>query len=210
LWRDWSGQRVEASDSTDRERPKGTTEMTSKRRTRRTLDELGAASDHLFYEWRMLSFLEQELAKEDDRLRRNAFIESAAIHARNLVKFLYNTAHEPRKDDVIAGDFFPTLDFWRNARPPMPKVLQDEHFGRHANKQIAHMTYSGRPKKEWHFASVADGIQIALHKFVGMIGIEQLGDRWRTSLPQRSGPRWDELKRIVREKEDLGGQPSGS
>jgi len=176
--------------------------MTGKQRKQRTLDELREKSDHLFYEWQMLAYLEHELPRENHPFRKSAFIESAAIHARNLVKFLYNTDKTPREDDAIAGDFFPRPDSWTNARPAMPKALEYDTFSRHANKQIAHMTYSGTPKKKWHFATVADAIQPALEKFIGMIGNDQLGDRWRNRLPNQSGPRWDQLKRIVQHKED--------
>lgn len=179
------------------------TEGTTKRqREQRTRQELQEKADHLFYEWQMLTTLEQKLLTEKNQILKNAFIESGAIHGRNLVKFLYNPSKKPRPDDAIAEDYFPTPDVWQKARPTMPKALEDDTFGRYANKQIAHMTYSGVPKKRWDFTAVADAIQPAVEKFISMIRNDQLADRWRNLLPRQPGPRWDELKDLVQEKQD--------
>lgn len=176
--------------------------MSRKRqREQRTPQELQEKSDHLFYEWQMLTRLEQALPREKDQLLKNAFIESGAIHGRNLVKFLY-ASKNPRPDDAIAEDYFRTRDVWQNARPAMPKVLEYDTFGRYANKQIAHMVYSGMPKKKWNFTPIADAVQPALERFVSMVRKDQLGHRWSTSLVCESGPRWDGLKHIIGEKKN--------
>jgi hypothetical protein len=174
----------------------------------RSQEVLRTVSNRLFYEWQVLTSLAQALTTGNQMLK-NAFIESCAIHARALVKFLYayRGKNEPRIDDAIAEDYFSSPDEWQNNQPAIPRTLCYKSFGIFADKQIAHIVYTNEKnesiigqKKNWDFTEVADSIQPALEKFVSMIQKEQLGDRWLTLLENQTGPRWDELKRQVSNK----------
>lgn len=183
---------------------KQTKKVKKQQRDQRTGEELQNKSDHLFYEWKMLTEIEQayQARRAANQFVQNLLIESFAIHGRNLVHFLYayEGKNPPRKNDAIAEDYFPSPGVWQKARPPMPDALQYNKFGFYADKQIAHMVYSEEPKKDWDFTPIANAIQPALEKFISMIGNDQLGDRWRDDLPRQTGRRWDKLKELIQEK----------
>lgn len=78
----------------------------AERRTR-DLDELRGASDSLIYEYWMLKGLADLLGRGDfveDRLVRNAVLESFLIHARASVDFFHvGPDKRPKKDDAMLG-----------------------------------------------------------------------------------------------------------
>lgn len=186
--------------------------MSKKTRKRRSAAELQTITNRLFYEWQMIASLAYALEKADldDQMLINAFIESCALHARVVMKFLY--AHQerasPRSDDAVAEDFFINSVDWHNKCPTLPNALEYEAFGIFANKQIAHIVYPNarseqfiaQGHKEWNFTEIADAIQPALEKFVYLVKPEHLGERWWNLLNDQKGYRWEELKNLITAK----------
>src|SRR5437762_5482408 len=85
-------------------------------RPRRSDDELREASDHLFYELWMLDRTARLLAMGafGEGPVRNAILESFTIHARGLIQFFF--PKQPRRDDMLAADFLPSVAAWEAAR----------------------------------------------------------------------------------------------
>src|SRR2546422_754426 len=93
----------------------------------RTDDELREfGKQHLAYEVEQLFLKGLDLVTQyeppgtvRELTRRNALIESFAIHARTLTNFFY-----PQKigdEDVICGDYIVDQMAWRKARPKIPR-----------------------------------------------------------------------------------------
>jgi hypothetical protein len=149
-------------------------------RTKRTTDELRAASDHLRYELEMLQATAGALASGafGDSLAGNAFLESFTIHARALLSFLY--AEDPWQDDVIAEDFFASPEEWTRIRPPRTPPLEKVH-GR-VGKEIAHLTYGRQAvlpeMKEWSFLDIDRDVFEAAKVFIAAAPKSSLGSRW--------------------------------
>lgn len=93
-----------------------------------------------------------------------ALIESAAIHVRNVIEFLY--PRSVRKTDVVASDFLSAGE-WNRVRPPISESVSDARD--RANVQIAHLTTSrvagAPPKKAWDFPGLAGELQPVLRRF---------------------------------------------
>jgi hypothetical protein len=117
-------------------------------------DLITYSKDHVLYEIAMLvqvgglmmtcSF--QGAAAE---LTQNAFVESFAIHVRNLVDFLYPGTNI-KGDDVLADDYFPNGKR-PSTFPALPHTLKVAR--ERAHKQVSHLT-TGRlgandPGKGW-------------------------------------------------------------
>jgi lambda repressor-like predicted transcriptional regulator len=111
-------------------------------------------------------------------------VECFAIHARNLIEFLY--VSRSNSDDIRAEDF---ASGW-------PSVLSGQLTGllsrtwRQANKQIAHITMSRVRAKsedfEWHFADIERELRT---KFAELAGLSDpkwtaaLSKTWPARLP---------------------------
>ena len=97
--------------------------------------------------------------------RRMALIESFAIHARNLILFLYPGRVCP--GDVLAEDFFTSSGDWERCRPAKSTDL-DEAV-RRANKEIVHLTMdriAGTPaEKAWNVPGLPGALASALRAF---------------------------------------------
>ena len=161
-------------------------------------------TNRLFYEWWMLCMAEEKLSNQTlDRATQNAWIEAGAIHARNLADFFYPDVFgvRTRPDDALAEDHILGTE-WRVTRPDAPAELDRHEFRDPVNKQIAHLTKAGNPKKEWNFSIVAGALQPALEHFLTTVPLRDLGDRWWTLLPDKSGPRWDGARRILEERSE--------
>lgn len=181
-----------------------------KTRIARTDIELKLKSNQLYYEWQMLAGLAQILQTPlDDRLLKNAIIDSCAIHARAIAKFLFayhllGQKEKPQNTDVIAEDFLLDSGKW-SKDAPLPPELEYETFGIFADKQIAHIVYTSdrgnhpinQGHHNWDFNAIADAIQPILEKFINLVPVEKLGDRWINRENYQSGPRWQKLKEIM-------------
>ena len=177
-----------------------------KPRKERTAEELRGVSDRLFYEWQMLAGIAQAFEEGvDDQLIKNVLIESGAIHSRNLIDFFYGYEQKPRlrSDDMVAEDLFEEPGDWPEARGSLPDALEYDGLVFYVDKQVVHMVYPQRPKRIWDFTAIADGLQPTLEKFIGMVGHDGLGDRWKQLLEHREGSlgrRWEGLRHLIEAK----------
>jgi hypothetical protein len=152
--------------------------MTRKPRTQpqqRQPSELRDDSKTLRYELEMLIRLARGYPSPDiqnNRISRNAYIESFAVHCRALIFFLFG--HEEsmtvnsqterfgglRPDDVIAFDFHP--GWLRDCPQPTAVMLEAKQ---QADKHVAHVTTDrrnlnqpGKKKSEWDLEAVTSQI----------------------------------------------------
>ncbi|MGC9967908.1 MAG: hypothetical protein ABSE08_21200 [Syntrophobacteraceae bacterium] len=119
-----------------------------------------------------------------DSVINNALLESFTIHTRILLDFLY--AASPKKDDVIAEDFFDDPAKWCNKRPQKSeKVLVHRRVG----KEIAHLTYARQKvtqeTKPWAFIEIANEVNRCLQLFLDLLPLELLGQSWDEYKSQR-------------------------
>jgi hypothetical protein len=137
--------------------------------------ELHHDSETLHYEFDMLVHLARGFSALDnkDRLSRNAYLESFAVHCRALIFFLFG--HDPlmtangqlenfsgvQDSDVMAFDFHPGWP--ANCPQPAPVILDSK---RQADKHVAHMTTDRRTRNqpgslttsEWDLEAVTSAI----------------------------------------------------
>ena len=149
-------------------------------RKARTIDELKEASNHLYYEYSMLTTVAKGLASgiAGQGPLLNALIESFVIHVRAVIDFLY--ANNPKSDDVIAEDFFDKLGDWTRDRPEMSQLLTQAR--RRAAKEVAHLTYARlevTPEtKPWEFVQLEREISAVFGIFLKKVDISKLGPLW--------------------------------
>ncbi|MFQ5945111.1 MAG: hypothetical protein ACE5NC_02545 [Anaerolineae bacterium] len=108
-----------------------------------------------------------------------------------------------RPDDMVAEDFFQEPADWWRIRGDPPDALDYDALGVYVDKQVAHMVYPKRQKKDWDFIEIAQDLQPVLERFIEMLDEEQVGDRWRglVELPENSvGPRWQRLRSLIQAK----------
>ena len=140
----------------------------SMRDEHRRIEKLRLTSEDLLYEIDMLDFTAKTLLRPstgNSRIR-NAVIESFAIHARNLIYFLY--ADKPKRDELTASKYFARRAEWEDTRPPITGVLKVA-WGR-ADREIAHLTF-GRQKvapenKGWPIAAIQKDLAAAFRCFL--------------------------------------------
>jgi hypothetical protein len=150
-------------------------------RRKRTEADLVQVSEHLHYEFSMLTSiaggLSSGIAGQSPML--NAMLESFVIHMRSITEFLYND--NPRSDDVIADDFFEKPGKWRELRPRQSELLRISK--ERAGKEIAHLTY-GRldvtpDTKPWPFIEISNEITQIMNTFIDHVPEARLGPRWK-------------------------------
>ena len=124
---------------------------------------------------------------------RNAGVEVFANHLRNLATFLYSDEYPPRKDDVLAVDFFATdadASEWLAQRGPLPASL--EAAKRRADQELAHLTskrISGiSDEKNWDVVSLGSEIVTLLRGFAGSADPARLTPSLASVLPEPSRP----------------------
>ncbi len=147
---------------------------------KRKNEELSEASDHLYYEINMLRALANAMASGmvTQGWLNNALLESFVIHCRGLLDFIYND--KPRKDDIVAQDYFNEGD-WQNIRPPITPVL--EKAKKRAGKEIAHLTYARLKvtpeSKPWEFVEIANEVNSVLTVFLENVSSSKLCSKWK-------------------------------
>lgn len=154
--------------------------MGAKPRKPRSDDDLKRISKHLIHELRMLQQTCQLARTEDDGAKKNAYLSSFAIHARNLLDFFYSPSGPqswPRPDDVIAEDFFSSAAAWQTQRPVMSSTAEAVRL--RVGKEIAHLTYDrlltmskGRP---WANSTIANELRAVFQCFRAMVPASKLG-----------------------------------
>lgn len=153
-----------------------------KQRTPRTDAVLVKMSDPLHYEMGMLDHTAKwlsdwkgdENATEEEKLYRNAIIESFVIHARSLVAFFY--AERPHPDEAIAADYLPT---WPTDRPAISPELTALHP--RVGTEIAHLDY-GRlsileEARGWQFGVIVIALMNTAVAFVRLVPDDKLCDK---------------------------------
>lgn len=149
-------------------------------------DLIAYSREHVYYEiWmlvgcvKLLSGHFQSQSSELATIFRNVVTESAAIHLRNLVDFLYPAANV-KPTDVLADDFFPQGKR-PAAFPSLPSKLRDAR--ERAHKQVSHLT-TGRlsgnaPGKTWPMGDLVNETIEMLGEFVQHASPRKLDDSVR-------------------------------
>ena len=159
-------------------------------RIKRTKEELQKASGHLFYEVWMFTSLAKGMSSGvfNEGIINNALLESFTVHARVLLDFLF--AENPRRDDVIAEDYFSSPDEWSKIRANKSDKLKNLH-GR-VGKEIAHLTYFRQiitpDLKEWNFIEIANEINSVFNIFLELVPKNLLGINWDNSIKKETQP----------------------
>lgn len=136
-------------------------------RRKRTDEERRTVLSHLEYEARMLIATAQGLASgvAAGSAIGNALVESFALHARNLIDFLWPEG--AKTDHVMAEDYFEDPSTWKKLRPPLSTLLKDSRI--RAHKEIAHLSYDrlrvDEANKAWRFVEIATEILSAFRLF---------------------------------------------
>ena len=105
-------------------------------------DVLKMADEHLVYEIDMYHKAARKIADpavQRDPVVRNAVIESAAIHTRNLLKFFFDD--RPRNSDMVAGDFFEKTEDWAAIQARVLNGATIDVILKRESKEVVHLTY---------------------------------------------------------------------
>jgi hypothetical protein len=95
--------------------------------------------EHVFYEISMLQYTYSELLLIEKRDNRsNVFVESFALHSRNLIDFFLTEENQKQQDDVIA------IEYKTKSNSYIKKVEKHRQYLREikvrSNKELAHLT----------------------------------------------------------------------
>jgi hypothetical protein len=109
------------------------------KRKERSNEDLQLAQSHIVYELNMLKLVSGGISSGvfGKSVLTNSLVESFAIHARNLIDFLW--PEKPNRDHIIANDFFSDLEKWNHLRVDIPDILKKARI--RAHKEIAHISY---------------------------------------------------------------------
>jgi len=149
-------------------------------RAKRTDAALQEASNHLHYEFSMLTSVAHAIASgmSSNGWLLNALLESFVIHFRALLDFFY-PAENPKQDDVLAKDYFDDGG-WDKIKPKLSDALAKEKV--RAHKEIAHLTYARlnvTPEtKNWAFIDIANEMNAVMEVFLKHVPKARLGSRW--------------------------------
>lgn len=158
------------------------------------------ASEHLLYEMDMLEGTARQLAcgvdleGQDAVIRRNALLESFAIHARTLIGFF--GVGPSWNGDVLAEHYVPT----EVARALTHRLSQDArvaHVRDRVNKDVAHLTYDratrGPEARTWDLAAVVQTFREVMSAFAREVQPEHVdAEFWRAwAQPSRTPPKPD-------------------
>ena len=159
-------------------------------RSIRSPEELQQASNHLFYEIWMFETLAQTMAlgiAGRGNVINNSLLEAFAIHVRALIGFFYSES--PRKDDIIADDFFTSPNDWQKMRPQKTELL--DKAKKRADKEVAHLTYTRLDitpeQKHWDFVKIYNDLQVLIKLFLNNIPTDLLGSKWEDFKQRRMG-----------------------
>jgi len=127
------------------------------------------------YELEMLRFAVVEHSKVQEQS--NALLESALLHARNLLDF-FGQKQPPKSDDICAGHFVKAANWWRSRRLP---YLESQKGA--INKSLSHLTYERiGAKYEWDLPKIKDEVEAAYTEFLRLLPEED-----RTKWPPAEG-----------------------
>jgi hypothetical protein len=115
---------------------------------------LDYSGEHLLYEIEMFRWLASELPGKKESNECSAFVESFALHLRNLIDFFYT---EPFDDDVVAEYFYDDPSKWGRATTATPPVLLAAK--KRADKEVSHLTKT-RLHPRAHGQGLADWLSV--------------------------------------------------
>jgi hypothetical protein len=130
------------------------------------------SGDHLFYELDLFLDLTALIVKgpvgpsdaDAARILNNVVLESAVLHLRNLLEFLYHR-EKPRSTDVVADDFL--AEEWATVRPDLTPAL--ERALERSHKELAHLTSNRIPQghegRGWDIPALATDVVAAFRTF---------------------------------------------
>jgi hypothetical protein len=158
--------------------------------TKRTPEELRAASAHLHYEVSMFDATAQALmvGALAEGVEKNVYLESLTIHTRVLLQFFFPTS--PDAHDVLAAHYSDNGTTWPKQRGRQPRVLSAVNS--RVGQEIAHLTYSRldvSPKaKLWNIIEIWQAVMRLVATFVQHVPPEYLGPEWTptTTVPTPS------------------------
>ncbi len=134
--------------------------------------ELLEFSEHVIYEMQMLvSIPKRFLSRNDDTTTQNALLEAFALHARQLVDFLYdNKGTRAKPDEIVACDYFDDPLTWKKGRPGKNESGLDlEDVVRKASEEIAHLTLKRmKPKADWPLFQIVAKVAGLCKRFVDL------------------------------------------
>jgi hypothetical protein len=140
--------------------------MSKKKPYTPTNDEIQKAPPRVFYELKMFRGAAEkvmELGKPNDPVLYNAALESALLHARNLLDFF--TGEPTDKDDIHAAHFINTPkdkeNRWTSAKMPLLMAQRTD-----LNYSISHLTYRRTKRKpEWDIPAIRHEVLAAFDDF---------------------------------------------
>jgi len=142
----------------------------------RSKQEIISASEHVCYEIWMFDQIGRALAHGLVGIgpAQNAFINSFAIHARNLIDFLYKSISKAKSDMIIAEHYFDDPKEWKAIRPELTTSLKRVKI--RCDKQVAHLTFTRQRKENWYFVNIASEIFKVVNVFIDNIDHKLLGE----------------------------------
>jgi len=118
---------------------------------------------------------------EYDIVRRNALIESYAVHLRALLDFFFLDEPVRKKTDILAVDYFEDPNEWIENRPEMSQEQLKEIKDR-VSKEVAHITINriDKPPSErvWPVIEFKEIVLNAKSIFDSYVDRSLLSDRW--------------------------------
>jgi len=147
------------------------------------------------YELEMLRFAASKYSNAQDKLLRNALVECALLHARNLLDFFWRK-QPPKNDDICAAHFVgksakrKSADWWRSCKLPYLKSHKTT-----INKSLSHLTYERiGAEYKWDLAKIKDEIEAAYTEFLQL-------------LPQEDQAKWPPPEDFGTDKPKADGSP---
>jgi len=140
----------------------------------RTEQDLKDASEHVKYEIGMLRGTTSLLARSAgaaDPVTWNAYVESFALHLRNLIDFFYK--RQGREDDILAEHYVSDAARWANDRGQLTPFLRGEKD--RANKRVEHLSF-GRlltDDRGWRCAEIRAQLQPVMKCFLSHLPAER-------------------------------------
>lgn len=144
-------------------------------------DKLKEASGHLFYEYEMmretaraLDALQGRPRTDEERIGRNAIVESFVVHVRNLVVFLgwHKSNHD---EDVLARHY-------AKFTPKVPDGPWLSELYEAASTRVVHLSYRRTlvdPRnRDWPVREIVEAVSTELERLIKMVPPHVLDARW--------------------------------
>ncbi len=135
-------------------------------RPRRKGAQLKRIARHVMYEISMMRATAIAAVGARDQFSKNVLIDDFLLHLRSVRDFFY--ADKPRKDDVIAEDFFSDPNRCQSARPPLSPIVRNNKT--RIDRALAHLSYTrlkykGR-SKGWNIGGMVRGMERTIDSFI--------------------------------------------